>query len=78
MESDMIVQLHVSNNGRSYRFLLRKDHAGGLESTSLTESNSRIIHVMNARATDLIQDADKYLTPEQALKVKMHIALVAA
>jgi len=74
----MIVELHVSNKGRSYRFILRKDFAGGLESTSLTESNSRIVHVMIATATDLIPDADKYLTPEQALKVKMHIALVAA
>jgi hypothetical protein len=72
----MIVILHVENDGRSYRFILRDDQAGGLESTSLTESNSRIIHVMNARATDLIPDADKYLTPEQADKVKRHIHLV--
>jgi len=68
--------LHVINNGRSYRFILRNDQVGGLESTSLTESNSRIIHAMNAKAPDLIADADKYLTVEQAAKVKAHIALV--
>lgn len=72
----MILTLQVENNGRMYRFILRNDQAGGLESTSLTESNSRIIHVMNARATDLIEDADKYLTPEQADKVKGHIHLL--
>lgn len=77
----MTISILVENNDRLYDFILRTDHKGGLKSfPSSWESQDQrtILHTMNATATDLIEDADKYLTPEQAAKVKAHIALIAA
>lgn len=73
-----VVTVIMQNNEREYRFILRKDNAGGVQSFPLNKKSDELhrIHVMNANASMLVQDADELLTPEQAKKVKAIIALV--
>lgn len=77
----LLVVVQVEHNLRRYEFILRNDYKGGMTSHPLNEATAdqrSIIHVMNATATDLKQDADQHLPPDLAAQVKTLIDAVAA
>lgn len=75
----MIVTILAQNNGREYRFIMRNDGKGGVASFPVDkqlEDQRELIHLMNGNASDCVQDAEEFLTPEQAAKVKAIAALI--
>lgn len=75
-----VVTVQVEHDNRRYEFILRNDYKGGMQSFPLAGAadTRTLIHVMNATATDLKQDADQHLPPDKAAEVKAIIDAVAA